>query len=380
MSGCGHGNSGAPNVLAVSAPGSAPCNYINVPCVSVTICSPGTALCQTIPNILVDTGSFGLRVLSSVLNLNLPSVHDSHGNPIGDCAVYADGSAEWGPVRIANVILGAEPAVSVPIQVIDTFLTTAGPTACGTTNILTDPKAAYSNGVLGVSFFQFDGGPYYSCTDSFCNTLISTTPLSLPFSSFVQNPVFLLPIDNNGVILSFSSVPDTGAASVPGTLTLGIGTRSNNVAKAGLSVYAASTVTGALTTVYGSTTYSNNVIDSGTNGLGVPSDIGSPFLTLCAAPNTSFLCLVNAPTTTLSFSVSNLSANNGYQRLTLNIEDTNALLANNPSNGVFDDIAFYSPSGWGGFFFGFPFFLGRTIYFGYDQQNTPLGTGPFYAY
>ena len=40
--------------------------------VSVTVCVPGTSTCQTIPNIAVDTGSMGLRVLKSALTLSLP--------------------------------------------------------------------------------------------------------------------------------------------------------------------------------------------------------------------------------------------------------------------------------------------------------------------
>src|SRR6266702_1383101 len=42
---------------------------INIPTVSVKVCAPGsTTNCQTIDNIQVDTGSFGLRVVGSVLN------------------------------------------------------------------------------------------------------------------------------------------------------------------------------------------------------------------------------------------------------------------------------------------------------------------------
>src|SRR6476619_7474596 len=47
------------------------CGYVNEPCVSVTICVPGTTNCQTIKNLLLDTGSYGLRVFSSAISLNL---------------------------------------------------------------------------------------------------------------------------------------------------------------------------------------------------------------------------------------------------------------------------------------------------------------------
>ena len=48
-------------------------NYANGLFTSVTICVPGsTANCQTIDGVLVDTGSSGLRILSSALTLTLP--------------------------------------------------------------------------------------------------------------------------------------------------------------------------------------------------------------------------------------------------------------------------------------------------------------------
>ena len=44
----------------------------NMPYVSVTICEPGTYNCKTIHNILLDTGSSGLRIFASaVKSLNL---------------------------------------------------------------------------------------------------------------------------------------------------------------------------------------------------------------------------------------------------------------------------------------------------------------------
>ncbi len=55
---------------------------------SVSICNPGTATCQTIDHVLVDTGSSGLRILSSALGLALPYVTDANSNGIGNCIQY----------------------------------------------------------------------------------------------------------------------------------------------------------------------------------------------------------------------------------------------------------------------------------------------------
>src|SRR5471030_982150 len=45
---------------------------VNTLFTSVTVCVPGTTTCQTIDHIEVDTGSFGLRILSEALTLALP--------------------------------------------------------------------------------------------------------------------------------------------------------------------------------------------------------------------------------------------------------------------------------------------------------------------
>ena len=59
----------ASNQLAVTVSGGPSGNAVNTLYTTVTICVPGTTTCQTIDNIQVDTGSFGLRVLASVLTL-----------------------------------------------------------------------------------------------------------------------------------------------------------------------------------------------------------------------------------------------------------------------------------------------------------------------
>ncbi len=60
------------NVLPVVVNGGPTNNALNQLFASVTVCVPGTSNCQTISGILVDTGSVGLRVLSSALTLPLP--------------------------------------------------------------------------------------------------------------------------------------------------------------------------------------------------------------------------------------------------------------------------------------------------------------------
>ena len=52
------------------------------------LCVPGTSDCQTVNNILVDTGSYGLRMLASALTLPLPVQTDANGNPVAECVPF----------------------------------------------------------------------------------------------------------------------------------------------------------------------------------------------------------------------------------------------------------------------------------------------------
>lgn len=166
------------NVIPITVNGSLCLNnaYNNEPCVSIQVCTPGTNTCQTINGILLDTGSYGLRIFKSVLNgLSLGPVSTSSGGQLAECLQYADGTADWGPVETADVVLGGEPAVTVPVQVIDS--TFPGSSNCSGT-LDTGPSIDGYNGILGVGPLQQDCGqvcadlknltsfaqwPYWSC-------------------------------------------------------------------------------------------------------------------------------------------------------------------------------------------------------------------------
>ena len=69
------GSNGSPagsNVLPVVVNGGPTNNALNQLFATVTICAPGSSACQTIGGVLVDTGSVGLRLLSSAVTLALP--------------------------------------------------------------------------------------------------------------------------------------------------------------------------------------------------------------------------------------------------------------------------------------------------------------------
>lgn len=354
------------NVLAITVNGSlcSSNSYINKPCVSVTICTPGTSTCQTINDILLDTGDSGLRIFKQVLSVSLTPV-TSGGNPVAECIQYVDGSSVWGPVKVAGVVLGNEPAVQVPIQVIDS---TFGTASAGCSGAYQTPADAGYNGTLGVSFFAQDCGTacstgtaigiYYACSGATCNGT------AVALANQVQNPVALLPVDNNGVIVQLPSVPASGSPSVNGYLVLGIGTRSNNVPSA-VTAYAAD-ASGNFITSFTGIDYTG-FIDTGSNGLFFPS----PSLPDCTTYSGWF-----CPSSTQNLSATNKGASGAPSGVTsfqiANFETLFVITTNN----VFDDIGGDNVD----FDWGLPFHLGRNVYIGIEGKASSLGTGLYWAY
>ena len=133
-------------------------NYVDAAFTSVTVCIPGTTTCQTIDGLLVDTGSSGLRILSSALTITLPQ-QMSGSNPVVECFPFVSGYT-WGPVQTADVEIASEKASSVPIQVLsDTDF--AAPTACQATGASSYTLSSLgANGIIGVGLFVQDCGSY----------------------------------------------------------------------------------------------------------------------------------------------------------------------------------------------------------------------------
>ncbi|MDF0676438.1 MAG: DUF3443 domain-containing protein [Nitrospira sp.] len=376
--GSGGGNGGAgspsPNVLTMTVGGSGVCANANVnrACTQITICQPGTSACQTISDILVDTGSIGVRIFGSVLSSSLQPELESQGHPIGECVSFVDGSALWGPVQLADVVLAGEPAVTVPIHVI-------APTFAGQSSSQnpcnavadSDPVIAGFNGILGIGLFTHDCGitceindnnnRYFSCVASTCGSVAA------PLSTQVQNPVWLLPSDKNGVILTLPNVPATGAPALSGSVILGIGTASNNSPPPGISTFSTDP-SGSLTTVYNGTTFPQSIIDTGSNGYFFPDST----LPLCLMPVQDFYC----PLATASLSATLFGVN--ARQATVPFQVANAANLLQTGNTVFNNLG--GPSSSSTFDWGLPFFLGRVVFVGIEGQLSTLGTGPFYAF
>jgi hypothetical protein len=365
----------AANVLPITVNGalcSAGAAYPNKPCVSVTVCTPGTAECETITDILLDTGSYGLRIFKDALtNVDLQQVAAGAGS-LAECVQFGDGTSLWGPVRTADVILGNEPAIRIPIQVIDvTFGTLPG--SCS--NAHQGPDDAQYTGILGVGLFTKDCGDacsssasnriYYSCNGTICSGA------KVPLTSQVPNPAAALPGDNNGVIVQLPTIPDGKAASLNGQLVLGIGTQSNNT-PSGVTAYGANKI-GEFTTLLSGKTY-RSFIDSGSNGFFFSPPASSP-IPICGGLDSPWFC----PSSKLDLSATNTGDGGAPSgEVAFQIDNFTNLIGS--GNSVFAELGANFPVRRGPFDWGLPFFFGQNVFVGFDGRSSNLGDGPYWAY
>jgi hypothetical protein len=341
---------------------------------TVTICVPGTTNCQSISNILVDTGSVGLRLLASAVSLALPRTSDSISNPIGNCVAFANNNYAWGPVATADIQIAGESASSVPIQLLGVSGFPAVPAACDTGGTAAnDVQVLGAYGILGIGVFRQDcGSPcatagaqlpsiYFGCPSSGC------VAEAVSLQQQIQNPVWLFPQDNNGVVITLPALSASGAQSIPGSLLFGIGTQSDN-ALSGVQIYTTD-ANGNFTVTFNGLNYSNSFVDSGSNGFFFLSaaTLGIP---VCSN-QVSFYC----PSTTLNTSAITTGTNGASNTIALTVANADQLFAT--GNNSFSDLG--GPA-LGGFDLGLPFFYGRNVYIAIQGQSTTSGVGPYWAY
>lgn len=360
------------NILATQVSPSIE-NTINALYVNLTICEPGTQTCQTIPKVLVDTGSNGLRLLASAVRISLPQMVSS-GSPLANCVQFADLSYAFGPIKSADVRLSGEIASSQPIQIMSPPGFAAAPSSCAVSGgtQLTDVASLGGNGILGIGLFKQDCGPvcaavaipglYYRCTSGTC------TSTTMPVANQLQNVVPHFPQDNNGFVVTLPAVGSSGSPTVNGTIVFGIGTRSNN--QPGSASFYTADPFGHLTTTYQGNNYSS-FIDSGSNGLFFLTSAETG-LADCPSRFNGFYC----PASPTNFSVTTRGTNLVSGTVAFNITSATSLFTSH------DLVAFNNLGGPfpNAFDFGLPFFFGKRILFGIEDQVGAGQTGPFYAY
>lgn len=338
---------------------------INTPFVTVTVCRPGTSTCQTVDHVLLDTGSYGLRLIAPLdAGLGLPAVTSASGQAIGECGQFISGYT-WGSIAQADVKLAGEVAANQSIQVIGDSPGGAGtaPSSCSSVgNNIGTVSALGAKGVLGVGLFKQDCGAscvsravtatYYACANGSC------TPTTMPLAQQVSNPVAAFATDNNGLVISFPSVGTGGVSSLTGTLTFGIGTQSNN--GLGTATKYVTDASGHVKTTYKGTTLTASFLDTGSNG----TYFNDTSLRKCTL-STDFFC----PASPVNLSASIVAGDNSATAtIPFIIESVDAL----PSSAVAGWIG--GPSGTSKssantFDWGLPFFFGRKVYIGLETDS-----------
>ncbi len=348
--------------------GAGTAKNVNTPYVSVTICQPGTNICKTVDNILLDTGSTGLRVLASTItSLQLTQVVVNYA-PILECASFISGDA-WGPVKLADVKMSAEVASSIPIQILADPSYSTIPSACGGSQNTQISTTLKTNGILGIGLFINDDQSYFNCVPTALNNC--RISLSLAPNLQVQNPVAAFPVNNNGVILKLPSVGATGAKLVTGSLTFGIDTQTNNSSVGSYVIPTNSS--GLFTTIFNNTTFNSSFIDSGSNGLYFPSGSLSSVLVDCSSFTLSgFYC----PAVTQSYMASLTLKNNVLSNVSFSAANAKTLVAN--GNYAYNNIT--GQIGGNLFDWGLPFFFGKSVFIGITGRTSSAGIGPYYAY
>jgi hypothetical protein len=363
--------------------------------ITLTVCVPNTTTCQTLDHVQVDTGSEGLRIPSSALTLSLPQ-QTSGSNTVSECVTFGDNTFVWGPVAGADIQIAGEVAKNVPIQIINS---STPPASCGSGDTqISDVTGLGANAILGVGLFEQDCGGgcvstlnnpglYYSCAATNCSIITE------PLAAQLQNPVWMFPIDNNGVILQLPSIPSAGQTTAQGALIFGIGTQSNNSVGNAILLQPDQS-TGFFAASFNGTTYNDwngpasghgsSFIDSGSNGyffLDSQTLVNQGFPIPDCSGNSNlpgFYC----PASTQAINVSVIGENPstgtpvGTGR-SIQFTVANAQTLFNSNNTAFNDVA--GPNS-NSFDFGLPFFFGKSVYFGIENQKTPLGTGPLYAF
>jgi hypothetical protein len=350
---------------------------------SVTVCVPGTTTCQTIDNILVDTGSEGLRLLQSQLtSIVLPQLGDGAGDYYNNCVQFLDTSYLWGPESVADIYIGGESVGSAPIQLISSGNPTV-PTACsngGSVNENT-PTLLGANGILGIGpeptdcvlqgLDQCDGSlssilpNYYLCPSSGCATTGSPTTVSAASGQELLNPVVGFSANNNGTSITFPAFPNgtVSAAAANGALVFGI---PANITVNTILNLTSTRNPGFFSTTFNGQTLANSFIDTGSSALFFPSTLAT-----CTV-NTNFYCPTG--TTGQGLTATNLDPSGANPPNTVTFDVGNADTLFSTSDTAFGTLGV--PGAPGSFDYGASFFYGRTVYTGIDTSSQ----APFYAY
>jgi hypothetical protein len=373
------------NTLTVSVDSGPQGNtgQINHAYVTVTVCVPGSSTqCVNVDHVLLDTGSTGLRLVSSVLGtgVSLPAEADGLSHTVYECVTFGGGQT-WGPVAHADVKLAGETATGVPIQIMDDAGTGAAPVAtCGASGTLINSVSGFgANGVLGLGVFAQDCGS--ACVNAAtplpvyygCSAAAGCVAENAPLAAQVTNPATQFASDNNGLIVNLPNLQDAnGDASVQGQLVFGLGTQSDNALPAtGIALLGTDANGDFRATYNGGTTVLPALIDSGADAL----LFDDPAVAVCATGAfVGYYCPAVAPLNAFAVNAG-VGTNSAASTVSFAVADPDSFVA---GAAAFIDLG--GGAGSSGFTWGMPFFYGRKVYVGFEQRSAGTVSGPFFGY
>jgi Protein of unknown function (DUF3443) len=409
------------NNLRVSVDNAGPQGFTtntNLLFADVKVCAPGGApnQCVTIDHVLVDTGSVGLRVLSSkVKSLALPDIPVGNGATAGnawECFPFVIGGL-WGKLAAADVYLGQQGTMQpVAMQLIDDLNELAPTGDCQTVtnnSLLTTASSIGANGILGIGNTTLDCGIYcqsgtyhttaasppgssvlyYSCPAGATNSATcGLTPIQAALQAY--NPVAALAAPyNNGVVLKMPAIPanQPGAATALGELILGIDMANLPGRQVFLGVANPSSDSYlSVTTQFNGHSFANSYLDTGTNGMFFYDQ--SLSTGACSSTTAGFYWYCpNGTKSNLSATISD-GDNPAMNQVPVSFQVANFIVLSSTQNTAFSDAAGavnaqdsagnYIPDT-RTFAWGMPFFYGKQVAMSIWQQAGSLN-GPWVAW
>lgn len=366
------GSTASPVVGSNAVPitvGAGTSGYANIPTVTITVCAPGTTLCQTIPNVLVDTGSSGLRLVNSAapgVIAGMAKVSVPTGGSLLECGQFVT-SYTWGSVRTADVRIGNLTATAIPIQIVGDQDAPNAPASCTNGSVPANTVADIgANGILGIGTAPYDCGAqcvtsksanaYYVCASG----TTGCQPAPTPLEKQVTNPVPHFSSGNDGVIVHLN--PPSGDTAT-GTLSFGIGNPPSG------KTILTTTTSGDVRGTFSGSPLTYAYLDTGSNGYFFDSRGVSNMPGCLSNP---FYC----PTSTQNLSASLVGALGEQTNVEFSIDNADALFR----TGGYALANLGGPGDASTFAFGLPFFYGRTVYIGIDRRPYGSGRLPFVAF
>jgi Protein of unknown function (DUF3443)/Abnormal spindle-like microcephaly-assoc'd, ASPM-SPD-2-Hydin len=378
------GAAGLTNFLPVSVSvGPLPDSYsVNVLYTTITLCTHGsTTACSTIPNIQVDTGSVGLRLISPLPTgsaVPTPIIDPTTTSPIFECVQFVDGYT-WGSMVTFDIQFGGQTLSNVAVNLMGDAAAGTAPDDCGTppagSTLTAGPGYPNEstlailgvNGILGVGNFLQDcetfctpsylanhsqylsDSPYYVCPTTCVHTGVAT-------QSQANNLVALLDTDNNGLLVDLPSALAAGQESLDGKIYFGVNTQANNQIPSSAKTYSLSYY-GTLSTTYSSAVLPYSFIDSGSNGL----YFNDLLIDQCADLAYQFYC--PASTLDLSAVIQNSDATVTSDTIHFSIGNADRLLPISTPTPLTVLPTLGGPlSQTASFDWGLPFFYGRKVF------------------